>query len=189
MLDKCPTSLFACGYPILPWSKKRQRTPVFLTEKFHGRRSLVAHSPWGSQRIRHDWVAKHAHTSCFLSATCWKDCPFLTHFSQSCNNHLTTHVKLISGLSVLSDGIYACIYANHVVLITANCSKFCNQGLWVLFFLILLFLQKVSLEFLRRLCWICRSLCIIDIWIILSLPIHEHGNRFQLFLCFFFKFL
>ena len=69
------------------------------------------------------------------------------------------------------------------------CSKFCNQGLRVLFFLILLFLQKVSLEFLRRLCWICRSLCIIDIWIILSLPIHEHGNRFHLFLCFFFKFL
>ena len=47
MLDECPISLFAYGYPIFPWSKKRQRTPVFLTEKFHGRRSLVAHSPWG----------------------------------------------------------------------------------------------------------------------------------------------
>ena len=138
----------------------------------------------GSQRIRHDWATRHARTSCFLSATCWKDCPLLTHFSHSCKNHLSTHVKFISGLSVLSDGIYACIYATTMLFwLLQICGKFCSQGLWVLFFLILLLLQKISLEFWRRLCWIHRSLCIIDIWI-LSLLIHEHGNHLHLFLCF-----
>ena len=31
----------------IPWSKKWQPTPVLLTEKSHGLRSLVGYSPWG----------------------------------------------------------------------------------------------------------------------------------------------
>ena len=31
----------------MPWSRKRQPTPVFLPGKFHGQRSLVDYSPWG----------------------------------------------------------------------------------------------------------------------------------------------
>ena len=39
-----------CGFG--PWLRKIRRrkwqpTPVFLPEKFHGRRSLVDYSPWG----------------------------------------------------------------------------------------------------------------------------------------------
>ena len=30
-----------------PWRKKWQPTPVFLTGKFHGQRSLADYSPWG----------------------------------------------------------------------------------------------------------------------------------------------
>ena len=30
--------------------------PMFLPEKFHGQRSLVGYSPWGSQRVEHDWT-------------------------------------------------------------------------------------------------------------------------------------
>ena len=30
----------------IPWRRERQPTPVFLSEKSHGQRSLVGHSPW-----------------------------------------------------------------------------------------------------------------------------------------------
>ena len=30
----------------IPWSRKWQPTPLFLSEKFHGRRSLVGYNPW-----------------------------------------------------------------------------------------------------------------------------------------------
>ena len=31
----------------IPWSRKWQPTPVFLSGKFYGQRSLVGYSPWG----------------------------------------------------------------------------------------------------------------------------------------------
>ena len=31
----------------IPWTRKRQPTPVFLPGKSHGQRSLVGYSPWG----------------------------------------------------------------------------------------------------------------------------------------------
>ena len=31
----------------IPWRRAWQPTPVFLTGKFHGQRSLVGYSPWG----------------------------------------------------------------------------------------------------------------------------------------------
>ena len=31
----------------IPWRRKRQPTPVFLSGVFHGQRSLVGYSPWG----------------------------------------------------------------------------------------------------------------------------------------------
>jgi len=31
----------------MPWSRKRQSTPVFLPGKLHGQRSLEGYSPWG----------------------------------------------------------------------------------------------------------------------------------------------
>ena len=40
----------------IPWRRKWQPAPVFLPGRPHGQRSLVGHSPWGSQRVRHDWV-------------------------------------------------------------------------------------------------------------------------------------
>ena len=36
--------------------RKWQSTPVLLPGKSHGHRSLVGYSPWGSQRVRHDWA-------------------------------------------------------------------------------------------------------------------------------------
>ena len=35
----------------IPWRKKWQSTPVFLSEKSHGQRSLEDYSPWGRKRV------------------------------------------------------------------------------------------------------------------------------------------
>ena len=35
----------------IPWGKKWQHTPVFLPEKFHGQRILVAYIPWGHKEL------------------------------------------------------------------------------------------------------------------------------------------
>ena len=33
----------------IPWRRKQQPTPVFLPGHFHGERSLLGYSPWGSK--------------------------------------------------------------------------------------------------------------------------------------------
>ena len=38
--------------------RKWQPTPVFLSEKSHGQRSLAGYSPWGRKRVKHDLVTK-----------------------------------------------------------------------------------------------------------------------------------
>ena len=38
----------------IPWRRKWQPTPVFLSAKSHGQRSLVGYSPWGRKRARYD---------------------------------------------------------------------------------------------------------------------------------------
>ena len=45
----------------IPWSRKWQPIPVFLSGKFHGQRSLVGYSPWG-HRVGYNWVTDHTHT-------------------------------------------------------------------------------------------------------------------------------
>ena len=44
-----------------PLEKKRQPTPVFLSRKFHGQRSLVGNSPWSHKTVRHNWVRAHIY--------------------------------------------------------------------------------------------------------------------------------
>ena len=43
------------------WSRKQQPIPVFLPGKFHGQRSPVGYSPWGSQRVGRSQTDR-AHT-------------------------------------------------------------------------------------------------------------------------------
>ena len=51
----------------IPWRRKGQPTPVFLSGKSYGQRSLVGYSPGGSQRVGHDWVTEHTHEhTCLL---------------------------------------------------------------------------------------------------------------------------
>ena len=41
-----------------PREKKWQPIPVLLPGKFHGQRSLVSYSPWGSKRVGHNLATK-----------------------------------------------------------------------------------------------------------------------------------
>ena len=41
----------------ISWRRKWQPTPVSMPRKFHGPRSLAGYSPWGSQKVGHNWVA------------------------------------------------------------------------------------------------------------------------------------
>ena len=45
------------------WRRKWQPIPVLLPGKSHGQKSLAGCSPWGSQRIGHDWACTHHHHS------------------------------------------------------------------------------------------------------------------------------
>ena len=54
-MEKC---LLQCGRPGLdpwlrkiPWRRKWQPTPLLLSGKFHGLRSLVGYSPWGRKEL------------------------------------------------------------------------------------------------------------------------------------------
>ena len=49
---------FDLGVGKIPWKRKWHPTPVFLLGKSSGMRSLVAYSPGGCKRVRHDSVTK-----------------------------------------------------------------------------------------------------------------------------------
>ena len=36
---------------LIPWSRKWQSTPVFLSGESHGQRSLAGNSPWGPKEL------------------------------------------------------------------------------------------------------------------------------------------
>ena len=41
-----------------PWRRKWQPTPVFLSGKSHGQRSLAGYSPWSLKRVGPDWATE-----------------------------------------------------------------------------------------------------------------------------------
>ena len=55
---------------MIPWRRKWQPTPVFLPGKYPWTEEPGRlYSPWGSQRVGHDWV--HTHTLSFRCAVTW----------------------------------------------------------------------------------------------------------------------
>ena len=68
-------------FRMIPWRRKWQPIPVFLSGKFHGKRRLAAYSPRGHKRVRHDWLSTctracthtHTHTtpSMLFKSGCW----------------------------------------------------------------------------------------------------------------------
>ena len=54
----------------MPWRRKWQPTPVFLSDKFHGQRSLLGYSPWGHKESDMTLVTKQPqHHYCNVSLT------------------------------------------------------------------------------------------------------------------------
>ena len=51
---QCRRWEFDPGVGKIPWRRKWQATPVFLTGESHGQRNLVGYSPWGRKRVRFD---------------------------------------------------------------------------------------------------------------------------------------
>jgi len=60
--------IFIFSYPLvrkIPWRRKRQPTPVFLPEEFHGQRKLVGYNPWGHKESdMTEWLI-HTHFPIF----------------------------------------------------------------------------------------------------------------------------
>ena len=52
----------------IPWRRNWQPTPVFLSGKSHGQRSLTGYNPWGHKRIRQNLVAKQQQ--CLVAQSC-----------------------------------------------------------------------------------------------------------------------
>ena len=52
-----------------PVEKEWQPAPVFLPGEFHGERSLEGYSPWGHERVRHDWETNTLTTYADLGST------------------------------------------------------------------------------------------------------------------------
>ena len=52
---QCRRFRFNSWFSKIPWRKKWQSSPVSLPGESYGQKILVGYSPWGSQRVRHDW--------------------------------------------------------------------------------------------------------------------------------------
>ena len=54
----------------IPWRRKWQPTPVFLTGKSYGQRSLAGDCPWGHKKSdMTEWLATEVHTYCIAQGT------------------------------------------------------------------------------------------------------------------------
>ena len=84
----------------IPWRRKRQPTPVFLPEKFHGQR----YSPWGCKESHTTWAPKSLQMvtatmklkdACFLEEKLW---PNLDSILKSRDITLSTNVHLVKAM-------------------------------------------------------------------------------------------
>ena len=55
----------------IPWRRKWQPTPVFLSGKSHEQRSLAGYSPRGCKRVRHSLVTKTTTQSLWVRSWVW----------------------------------------------------------------------------------------------------------------------
>ena len=86
---KRPTCQYRrCGFD--PWVGKRKwpPSPIFLTGKSHGQRSLEGYHPWGFKRVGHDWATKQQHRWLEVGrgeavSVLWR-CIWVTHFFMGC---------------------------------------------------------------------------------------------------------
>ena len=104
-------SCLQCGRPRfnprvrnILWRRKWQPTPVLLPGKSHAQRSVVGYSPWGSQRVGHNWTTS---LSLFISFSCYILDPLFYFFIllvHSLNRliHMLTQMSISSQLIILA---------------------------------------------------------------------------------------
>ena len=86
---------------------------MFLPGKSHGQRSLAGYSPWGSQRVRHDWATEQACTNYLQDHSppftkrylLWKYTYFLVFFDDQ---------KAISSGTLSHPSRSYCLELNHI---------------------------------------------------------------------------
>ena len=102
----------------ISWSRKWQHAPVFLPGKFHGKRSLVGHSPWGC-RVRHNWVTKCTHTLVLCSS--------IQAFS--CHYCFEMFFTLIAAIVIIVE-IFKWIWSSleKINMVTKKLLKKCKEG-------------------------------------------------------------
>ena len=88
----------------IPWSRKRQPTPVFLPGKFHRQRSLVDYSPWDckeSDTTECLCVYTHRHTHTYTHTNTWNKDPMCCMVQQQQKNTYTFHNFICKCISLI----------------------------------------------------------------------------------------
>ena len=76
-MQKTQRHRFSSWVGKIPWRRKWQSTPIFLPGKSHGQKSLIGFSPWGCNRVGHDWRLSKNDTCkpVFLPVHPTRSCP------------------------------------------------------------------------------------------------------------------
>ena len=61
----------------IPWRRKWQPTPIFLSGKSHGQRSMADYSPWGHKKVRHDLETKQQQYTYIYVCVCVCVCVYI----------------------------------------------------------------------------------------------------------------
>ena len=90
-----------CGFDSwigkIPWRRKWELTPLFLSGKSHRQRSVVGYNPWGHKRVGHDLVTKppwredHLSDCRFFLTNCRGQKTMEQHFSSALTEELSTY--------------------------------------------------------------------------------------------------
>ena len=76
----------------IPWRRKWQPIPVFLSEKSHGQRSLTGYSPWcHTESDMTEWLSMHTHLSGLVMHFI-----LIFFFCQKMNEIVTSMVRVTS---------------------------------------------------------------------------------------------
>ena len=78
--ETCRRRRFDAWVAKIPWRRKWQPTPVFLSRESHGQRNLGDYSPWGL-RVRHNWATEHTYTHIYIHITFYIILVLNTHLS------------------------------------------------------------------------------------------------------------
>ena len=92
---QCSRRKFCLWVRKIPWRRAWQPTPLFLTGKSHGQRSLVGYSLWGLKRVGNNLVTKllrmDAQFICLIFFNC--------HIERRKQKHNITHIQTENSIS------------------------------------------------------------------------------------------